>query len=132
MRFAVLFVVIFTILQVSAQLKVKQKVDPSYPLLPWQARLQGDVTVKVELGADGNVMSAVASGGSPLLQRAAEENARLWIFSDVTRNEQTLTITYAYRILEPTNDKQWGTRLPVKFDLPNRVEISVYRLRINV
>ena len=130
MRFAVLIFVISCALYVSAQPKIKHRVGPAYPPLPWQANIQGDVTVKVDIDAGGNVISAVASGGHPMLQRAAEQNVRLWTFSDVTPDEHTLTITYSYRILEPTKEKQWGTPLPVKFDVPNRVEISVYRVHL--
>ncbi len=132
MRLTVLILVFSCALQVSAQPKVEHEVDPMYPLIPWQAQIQGDVTVEVELDLHGNVISATASGSHPMLQRAAEQNIRLWTFSGVNSDDHTLTITYAYRILEPTTDKQLGTRLPDKFDLPNRVEISVYRVRINV
>jgi Gram-negative bacterial TonB protein C-terminal len=131
MRLMLLILVFSCAVHVSAKPIVKHKVDPTYPPLPWQAQLQGDVKVVVELDVDGNVISTAASGAHPMLRRAAEQNVRLWTFSNVTTNEHTLTITYSYRILEPTKEEQWGTRLPDKFELPDRVEITVYRAWIN-
>ncbi len=49
MRLTVLILVFSCALQVSAQPKVEHEVDPMYPLIPWQAQIQGDVTVELDL-----------------------------------------------------------------------------------
>jgi hypothetical protein len=59
--FSITFV-ISCVLQVSAEPHVKHKVGPNYPPLAWQASIQGSVTVEIELGTDGDVVSAKASG----------------------------------------------------------------------
>ncbi|HLX84047.1 MAG TPA: energy transducer TonB [Terriglobales bacterium] len=126
-----IILLISCVLQVSAEPLVKHKVGPSYPRLAWQAGIQGTVTVEIELDTDGNVVSAKASGAHEMLQRAAEENIRLWTFSEVTPDQHTLTFTYVYRIVSPEQGR-YSTRLPVKFDLPHRrIEISVYPAEIN-
>jgi hypothetical protein len=56
----------------------KHILAPGYPRLAWQAQVTG--TVDVEVAADGSVRSAVGSGALNLLNHAAEENVRQWIF----------------------------------------------------
>jgi len=55
-------------------------VGMAYPLIPRMARIEGFVIVRVSVGPDGSVRQAEAVSGHPLLEKAAEENARKWKF----------------------------------------------------
>ena len=86
------------------------------------ARLQGSVSIEIEIGADGKVASAKAAGGDPILQRAAEKNLRLWRF-DSPRDAKNLplrhSIVYVYKLVDAY------MKCPdIVFHLPDRVEIS--------
>lgn len=56
--------------------RVIDKPAPSYPPIAKAARAQGVVTVRVVADECGNVVSAQAVGGHPLLQQAAVQAAR--------------------------------------------------------
>ena len=104
---------------------VKDVVVPAYPPLAKTAKLEGSVPVEIEINADGKVISAKGKGGDPILQRAAEENIRLWTFQpseDHTQNPVKHTIIFDYKIV--------GKRVAIPscpavlLHLPDRVEIS--------
>ena len=50
-------------------------VTPVYPLFALKSRIGGRIVVNLELDAEGNVTSAKASSGHPLLKQAGEEAA---------------------------------------------------------
>jgi hypothetical protein len=68
---------------------------PQYPPLPRQARIAGDVKVKVRTNGT-RVTDAVAEDGHPLLARAAEENVRSWRFAD--NEPRSFIVTYRFKI----------------------------------
>ena len=51
-------------------------VIPTYSVMARQTRLEGKVTVEVELDAEGNVVSAEATSGHAMLRQAAEDAAK--------------------------------------------------------
>jgi TonB family protein len=57
-----------------------KRVEPEYPPIARAAGAQGNVTVQVVIDEQGNVVSARASSGHPLLQQAAVDAARQWVF----------------------------------------------------
>lgn len=61
--------------------KAIKKVQPEYPPVARAAGAQGEVTVEVVVGEDGNIESAKAISGHPLLQQSAVDAARQWTFS---------------------------------------------------
>ncbi len=61
--------------------KAVSKPAPLYPETAKAARASGTVTVQVVVDESGNVISASAVGGHPLLQQAAVDAARLATFS---------------------------------------------------
>jgi TonB family protein len=102
-------------------LVVRRVVVPEYPPLARMARLQGSVTVDVEINGKGEVVSARASGGDPILQRAAEGNARLWTYGLAPQSGSfplKHTVTYVYVLARE------GGCPKVEFNLPDRVQIS--------
>jgi len=50
--------------------------NPTYPPLARQARISGDVELKVEIRKDGSVDSAVVVSGHPMLRQAALNSAK--------------------------------------------------------
>jgi TonB family protein len=74
---------------------------PNYSSAARQARASGRVTVRVLVDKNGNVVSAKATRGHPLLRRAAEDAARRSKFKPVSRNGRNLpsTGTIAYNFV---------------------------------
>jgi len=79
--------------------KVVQHAEPIYPPLARQARIQGEVRVKVTTDGE-SVHDAEAETGHPLLRKAAEDNARTWKF--VPHTPSTFHVTFRYKLL-PTD-----------------------------
>ncbi len=59
---------------------------PEYPLVAKQAHVQGVVVVSAVVGVDGKVKSASAVSGPPLLQKAAVDAVKQWIYRPTTLN----------------------------------------------
>ena len=59
---------------------------PEYPLVAKQAHVQGVVVVSATVGVDGKVKSASAVSGPPLLQKAAVDAVRQWVYKPTTLN----------------------------------------------
>jgi Gram-negative bacterial TonB protein C-terminal len=76
--------------------RVVHHADPIYPPLARQARIQGDVRVKIT--TDGElVRDAEAETGHPVLRKAAEGNARSWKFASHTPG--IFHVTFRYKLL---------------------------------
>jgi TonB family protein len=104
----------------AADRAVRHIVAPDYARLARIANLQGTVSVQVEIAPDGRIISAKAEGGHPLLQRAAEDNVRTWVFE--AKTERSIqTIRYRY-VLEGKQTYE-EPHAKVVFDLPSEVEI---------
>jgi protein TonB len=61
---------------------------PAYPPLAKQMRAGGQVVVQVLMDEAGNVTSAKATGGNPMLRASAEAAARQSKFNPVRVNNQ--------------------------------------------
>ena len=61
--------------------KAIKKVQPTYPAIAKAAGAQGPVSVQIVINEAGNVESAKAVAGHPLLQQAAVTAAKEWQFS---------------------------------------------------
>lgn len=81
--------------------QVIQHVQPTYPPLARQTRIDGDVRVKFT--TDGESVHDVASeSGNPLLRTAAEENVRTWKF--VPHTPGTFHVTFHYKFATDTTE----------------------------
>jgi protein TonB len=56
--------------------KAISKPQPPYPAIAKAARAAGTVTVQITVDEQGNVISATATSGHPLLRQAAAQAAR--------------------------------------------------------
>ena len=57
-----------------------KKVEPKYPAMGTRVRAQGEVKVKIMVDRKGNVVSACAIEGHPLLRPSATHAAAQWKF----------------------------------------------------
>lgn len=74
-------------------------VAPVYPPLARQARIMGDVKIRIVIRQDGSVSSADVVSGPPMLQRAALESAQKSKFRcqpDCTNDVTTFVFTYTF------------------------------------
>jgi TonB family protein len=99
---------------------VKYIAPPIYPTIARTANLQGTVKIKVEVGPNGKVTSAKASGAHELLDHVAEENLREWTF-DPSETGYKLNVTYVFRMEGEATDYAMPPRIIL--ELPGRVEI---------
>ena len=107
----------------SPQVFVRDTRPPDYPQLARMARVEGNVSVSLEIGADGKVLTASGTG-SPILARAAEANARLWSFGFLKKPRKfpfRCSVLYTYKLVEPP--VAYSVCPAVIFHLPDRVEI---------
>src|SRR5947209_10298704 len=73
--------------------KAISKPQPPYPAIAKAARASGNVTVQVTVDEEGNVISATAVNGHPLLQQAAVAAARQAKFSPTTLSGHPVKVT---------------------------------------
>jgi TonB family protein len=79
-----------------------ERVNPDYPPLAKAARVSGAVVVEVMIDEEGNVTSARAVSGHPLLRDSAVTAARGWRFKPTLLSGQPVkvvgTITFNYHV----------------------------------
>jgi TonB family protein len=93
-----------------------RRVEPVYPPLAKAARVSGAVVVEMTIDEEGNVMSARAISGHPLLKDAAVEAARGWTFSPT--------------LLQGVSVKVIGT-ITFNFTLVSKEEIEAFKEKVN-
>lgn len=75
----------------------------SYPLLARQARITGNVELRLDVRPDGSVVSAVTISGHPLLKQPALENAQHSLFActDCGENVRSYRLVYTFELGPP-------------------------------
>lgn len=77
-------------------------VMPTYSALARQSRIEGKVTVEVELDAEGNVVAAEATSGHAMLRQAAEDAAKKSKFKPAAFNGEPIkakgVVTYNFTL----------------------------------
>jgi TonB family protein len=68
------------------------KVDPVYPALAQQARIQGTVRFQVIISADGHVHNTQLVSGHPLLVQAATEAVQQWVYRPTILNGKAVEV----------------------------------------
>jgi TonB family protein len=79
-----------------------KRVEPVYPPLAKANQVSGAVAVEIVIDEEGNVVSARAISGHPLLMAAAVEAARQWQFTPATRSGVAVrvigTLTFNFQL----------------------------------
>jgi len=68
--------------------RVLRRVQPPYPAIARQARIQGSVQVQIDISETGAVTNVTLLSGHPLLRDAALQAARQWLFIPTELNGQ--------------------------------------------
>ncbi|MGD0199407.1 MAG: energy transducer TonB [Bryobacteraceae bacterium] len=74
------------------QARLIRRVDPVYPPLARQARIQGVVRFTAVIGADGTVRNLQLVSGHPLLVPAAQEAVRTWQYQPTLLNGEPVEV----------------------------------------
>jgi protein TonB len=65
-----------------------RKVQPPYPAIARQARIQGPVQVQISISESGEVTAAFVLSGHPMLRDASLQAARQWLFKPTELNDR--------------------------------------------
>jgi protein TonB len=77
----------------SAQLaKIIESVNPVYPPLARQTRIQGTVRLHTIIGTDGTIEQLEVMSGHPLLIQSALDAVRKWRYAPTTLNGQPVQV----------------------------------------
>ena len=68
------------------------KVDPIYPPLAMQARIQGMVRFNIVIGKDGRVSDVQFVSGHPLLVAAARDAVKQWVYKPILLNGEAVEV----------------------------------------
>lgn len=80
-------------LRVSTEmLRILSKVPPAYPPIARQSRAQGTVKLDTLIGADGRVIGLTTLEGPAILQQAAMEAVRQWVFQPFVSNGNAVPV----------------------------------------
>jgi protein TonB len=69
-----------------------RKVNPSYPPLARQARIQGTVVLQAQIGKDGNIQNLQLVSGHPMLAPAAIEAVKQWKYKPYLLNGEPVEV----------------------------------------
>ncbi len=67
-------------------------VPPHYPEIARQAELEGDVLLRVLIGKDGRVAKVHVDTSIPMLDAAAVDAARMWVFTPALSNNRPVAV----------------------------------------
>jgi len=76
-----------------AAVNLIDKVQPVYPQLAKQARVQGSVHFTAIIGKDGHVQDLQLIGGHPLLVQAAQDAVKQWVYKPTLLNGEPVEVT---------------------------------------
>lgn len=98
-------------------------VAPAFPAIAVVARASGEVVVEVKINNAGEVSTARAKSGHPLLRRAAEAAARRWKFAPAAgpADPRAASLTFVFNISEERKAEVAST--PVFFP-PYKVQVT--------
>lgn len=116
-------------LEISQEAAIARLSDPVYPALARQARIMGEVRLRLRLHDDGTVESVEVINGHPLLKQAASESAAKSEFVCPKCDQGSpINFVYSFEIRERCHFGPHCERLdsdqPLVTTSPNRVTIS--------
>jgi TonB family protein len=127
MRFAVPLLVVFFValdagVSLVAQTGTPRKithVEPVYPEFARQARVQGTVIVQITVGSDGRVSDARIIRSIPMLDQAALDAVKQWVYDAATiKKPITLTVRVPFGVAVPPVTVAPQPRPPVTVPTP--------------
>lgn len=74
--------------------RIISRIDPVYPALARQARIEGDVVVEAVIGTDGTVQEMRATSGPALLIPAALEALKKWRYEPTYLNDEPVAVQF--------------------------------------
>jgi periplasmic protein TonB len=74
------------------QANLIRKVQPVYPQLAKQARVQGSVHFTAIIGKDGTIQNLQLIGGHPLLVQAAQDAVKQWLYKPTLLNGEPVEV----------------------------------------
>jgi TonB family protein len=103
--------------------KAIKKVQPKYPPIAKAAGAQGPVSVQIVINEAGDVESAKAVAGHPLLQQAAVDAAREWRFSPtkLSGNPVKVAGTISFVFALPKEDEPPAGAMMIRTPAPSGV-----------
>lgn len=130
----VFLILILCILSIAAKAQDAAEVvnfaaPEKYPMAALAVRASGEVIVDVLIDSSGNVVSAKAVSGHPLLRGASEQAARKWQFSKAFAESKTaFQLTFDYRGAEErkaieSSEKAIDTVVRSNHPSPFRLEV---------
>lgn len=78
--------------------KLVHTVSAQYPPMARQIRAEGEVTVEVDIDATGNISSAKAISGPPVLRMAAVDAVRHWKYQPATLGDKPVASSDSVKI----------------------------------
>lgn len=75
-----------------------RKVNPQYPSIARQARIQGTVVLQAVIGKDGTVENLHVESGHPMLAEAAIDAVRQWRYKPYYLNNQPVEVDTEIRV----------------------------------
>jgi protein TonB len=69
-----------------------RRVEPSYPSIAKQARIQGSVLLRATIGKDGRIENLRLLSGHPMLAQAAMEAVRQWRYRPYFLNGEPVEV----------------------------------------
>jgi hypothetical protein len=122
-----LFVILLTPFQATSstraeEIRVLKAVAPIYPKVEGATDPSGRVDVSLQISASGDVLSARAINGHPLLHVPAERAAKLWRFTPSTGGASARTVLISFIFRTMPKDTPAEEISPI-FSPPYEVEI---------
>ncbi|HTA22988.1 MAG TPA: energy transducer TonB [Terriglobales bacterium] len=104
---------------------------PSYPRLAQQARIAGDVSLKLSVGSDGHVESVDVVDGHAMLRQVAVESARKSVFECGQCNGRSASYSLSYRFqISPRDASAVCSGQLDPTDPPADVDLEAHRITV--
>jgi TonB family protein len=110
--------------------KLIAKVDPVYPELAKQARVEQTVTIEITVDEAGNVANAIVLQGHPLLNQAAINAVKQWKYSPTLLNGTPVPVITSVFIMFHINNQSFLAE-PAPVARPVRLPAAQYSSTLN-
>src|SRR5215469_17631981 len=98
---------------VAARIKVRAFLAPEYPAVAYQARIQGDLRLRVSVNTDGKIISIDSSSGADILVAEAKADVVEWTYTPMGEPVK-LDIIYTFRLEKPETERSPVPRVRVE------------------